>query len=129
MILLCKMLIVNCQTCFNLGGTVNTAVPPVKTLEGTVLACPPMIFATVSEEEKVRLLPYTRYPDQENLGDNFRISSTRPKLVEVVGLKIRKTRVYRTYSPEQTNSNNNRKVNIAIINHNSSPIGTMKCDI
>src|SRR6218665_3479009 len=41
MILLCKMLIINCQTCFNLGGTVNTAVPPVKTLQGTVPLCPP----------------------------------------------------------------------------------------
>ena len=28
------------------GGTVNTAVPPVKTLEETVPPCPPMIYAT-----------------------------------------------------------------------------------
>ena len=31
---------------FELGGTVNTAVPPVKTLEGTAPPCPPMIYAT-----------------------------------------------------------------------------------
>jgi len=45
MILRCKMLIINCQTCFNLGMTVNTAVPQVKTLEWTVTPCPPMIYA------------------------------------------------------------------------------------
>src|SRR6218665_2405525 len=30
MILLCKMLIINCQTCFNSWGAVNTAVPQSK---------------------------------------------------------------------------------------------------
>src|SRR6218665_212695 len=30
----------------NFGGTANTAVPPLKTLEGTVPPCPPMIYAT-----------------------------------------------------------------------------------
>jgi len=32
------------------GGTVNTAVPPVETLEGTVPPCPPMIYATASRK-------------------------------------------------------------------------------
>ena len=34
MILLCKMLIINCQTCFNLWGAVNTAVPPSQNFGG-----------------------------------------------------------------------------------------------
>ena len=36
----------------NFGGTANTAVPPVKTLEGTVPPCPPMIYATDRRQRK-----------------------------------------------------------------------------
>ena len=38
-----------------LGGTVSTAVPPVKTLEGTVPPCPPMIYATVRTRTRLVL--------------------------------------------------------------------------
>src|SRR6218665_2244658 len=47
MILLCKMLIINCQTCFNLGGSQHCC-PPSQNFGGDSPSLPPMIYATGS---------------------------------------------------------------------------------